>query len=300
MLVLSGLLVVGIRSPWWPNASVRIHDARAGTAVALKLRPTTTPPRARRNRRRAHSPDRRLAEARLRSRLKFVAYSGAAVAVVLHAMSALRALSDPLTAQTAMHLYVAKSGNDANECLSINAPCVTIQGAIAKVPYEKRANVFISPGTYPERLRIIGDVHHRIEIYGPYDGERCIDPAQVVISAPGEFAIWAQDHATVIFGCLTIGPAQIGISAPPIHDSRFRQCEVRPRRHCRCSRNVGRKLRGRYMDHFWRIGFRGVEPQSSKFRVQSQYRSRFKFHLVLSSREAIDDRYHRSSLHGHD
>ena len=130
-------------------------------------------------------------------------------------MSALRGLAEPVTAQTAgaIHLYVAKSGNDANECLSISAPCVTIQGAIGKVPYEKRANVFVSPGTYPERLRIIGDVHHRIEIYGPYDGERCIDPAQVVISAPGESAIWAQDHATAIFGCLTIGPAQVGIFA---------------------------------------------------------------------------------------
>src|SRR5215470_10884759 len=145
--------------------------------------------------------------------------------------------TDTTTAQSPvnepMYVYVGKNGSNASACIqsadspctsmigpvcfAVEKPCLTIQGAIGKVPYEKRGSVFISPGTYSESVNVVGDLHHRVEIYGPYSFEggnyRCVDPSQVVIAAPGDTAIWAQDHATVIVGCLTLGPANVGVAA---------------------------------------------------------------------------------------
>ena len=121
----------------------------------------------------------------------------------------------PVAAQSnlPMFLFVAKTGDDANHCLLAEAPCLTFKAAISKAPYDKRVQINVSPGTYEEAISIVGDVHHRIEIYGPYKDEKCIDPTQVVITAPGKIAIWAEDHATVITGCLTVGPATVGVAA---------------------------------------------------------------------------------------
>jgi hypothetical protein len=112
-----------------------------------------------------------------------------------------------------LFFFVAKTGNNGNSCRSKAAPCLTIQAAIDKVPYEKRAQINVLPGVYEEAISIVGDVHHRIEIYGPYRDEECIDPTQVVVTAPGKIAIYAEDHATAIVGCITVGPATIGIYA---------------------------------------------------------------------------------------
>lgn len=131
-----------------------------------------------------------------------------------------------------MYFYVAKTGSNSNACVqaadspctsmlgavcfAVTKPCLTIQGAIAKVPYEKRGSIFVSPGTYTEAVNIVGDLHHRIEIYGPYtfDGTNyaCSDATQVAITAPGDTAVWAQDHGTVILGCMTLGPADTGFA----------------------------------------------------------------------------------------
>jgi hypothetical protein len=57
-----------VRSSWCPKASVHIHDAQTGEALALKILPTTTPSANTSKSSSFHSPDGRLAEARLRMR----------------------------------------------------------------------------------------------------------------------------------------------------------------------------------------------------------------------------------------
>jgi len=110
-------------------------------------------------------------------------------------------------------LWVAPTGNDTNSCLSAAAPCGTIQGAIDKVPYGTRGIVNLLPGHYPGGVNIVGYLHNFIGIYGPYDSNvQCVDPAQVVIDAPGAVAFWIQDHASTQFGCLSISAASVGFS----------------------------------------------------------------------------------------
>jgi len=128
-------------------------------------------------------------------------------------------LGEPAAAETAYY-WVAKNGSDANDCatalpnLPSQSPCLSIQGTINKVPSYQRAVINVGPGIYQEQLNIVGYMRPFIGIWGPYDadGTTCINPAHVVINANSEQAVWIQDHATVMLGCLTIDNAAIGVS----------------------------------------------------------------------------------------
>src|SRR5262245_25838093 len=47
-------------------------------------------------------------------------------------------------------LFVAPNGSDAGLCTSIDAPCLTIQGAVDKVPQATGATIYVGAGTYSE------------------------------------------------------------------------------------------------------------------------------------------------------
>jgi hypothetical protein len=57
-----------VRSSWCPKASVHIHGSPTGAALALKMRPTTSPLQSTSKSSSLHSPDGRLSAARFRSR----------------------------------------------------------------------------------------------------------------------------------------------------------------------------------------------------------------------------------------
>jgi hypothetical protein len=59
---------VGMRSSSCPKASVHIHDAPTGDALALKMRPTTAPFASTSKSSSFHSPEGRFVDARLRTR----------------------------------------------------------------------------------------------------------------------------------------------------------------------------------------------------------------------------------------
>src|SRR5262249_55784573 len=57
---------VGVRSSWNPKANAHIHEDPTGDALALRMRPTTTPSASTSKSSSFHWPDSRLADARLR------------------------------------------------------------------------------------------------------------------------------------------------------------------------------------------------------------------------------------------
>ena len=105
----------------------------------------------------------------------------------------------------ASSFYVAMSGDDGNDCLSKNAPCLTIQGAVAKIPIATAGYIEVAPGSYNEAVDVF---HYRIvNIRGD-----CADPSNVIIQPKGNggTAFWAQDHAIFFISCLTIRSSHTG------------------------------------------------------------------------------------------
>src|SRR5262245_17714788 len=97
----------------------------------------------------------------------------------------------------AQQLYVAKFGNDDNTCMSQSAPCLTIQGAINKVPGGSLGvDIDIADGTYNEMPNIY--YHRAIRLRG-----NCSNLSSVQIIA-NSLGILVQDHAIGILQCLTI------------------------------------------------------------------------------------------------
>jgi hypothetical protein len=110
--------------------------------------------------------------------------------------------------------WVAKTGNDSNSCTTSVAPCLTIQGAVNKVPLGTTATISIAPGIYNDPVNIF--YHRVISISGPLgqNGE-CTDKGAVTLSrsTPGPI-IWVQDHPIVSVSCVTLSapPGVAGIS----------------------------------------------------------------------------------------
>jgi hypothetical protein len=94
-------------------------------------------------------------------------------------------------------LYVGKTGNDANPCTSPLAPCLTINGAIAKVPGGSLGMaISIGAGSYAETVNIY--YYRAIDLFGD-----CSNPGLVEILTVS-VGIVVQDHAIGIIRCLTI------------------------------------------------------------------------------------------------
>src|SRR5262249_34273285 len=94
-------------------------------------------------------------------------------------------------------LFVGKTGNDANECASPAAPCLTIQAAINKVPGGSLGvDITVASGSYAENINIF--YARAMRIVGD-----CNDLSAVQILTNGT-GIWIQDHAIAIIQCLTI------------------------------------------------------------------------------------------------
>lgn len=130
-----------------------------------------------------------------------------AVVFVLAATHAAHPINEP------MFLFVAATGDNANSCTAGTSPCLTIQGAVDKVPFGTRGIINVAAGTYSDPVNVVGYLRNFIGIYGPYNEVgQCADPNQVVINTPGQVAFWGQDHATLIVSCLKIGQASTGIA----------------------------------------------------------------------------------------
>jgi hypothetical protein len=79
---------VGLRSSWCPNAKVHIHGLPTGAALALKMRPTRAPSASTSKSSSFHSPDGRLAVARLRSSGDIITAEAVVVAALADAVVA--------------------------------------------------------------------------------------------------------------------------------------------------------------------------------------------------------------------
>src|SRR5262245_56237215 len=113
-------------------------------------------------------------------------------------LTALAALILPLLGwPAAAQFYVAKTGSDTNACTSHAAPCLTINGAIAKVPGGSLGtSIDVSAGIYSETVDIF--YFRAVELRGD-----CSNLAAVEIRTTG-VGIAVQDHAIGILRCLTI------------------------------------------------------------------------------------------------
>jgi hypothetical protein len=100
-------------------------------------------------------------------------------------------------------LYVATTGNNANACTSSAEPCLTIQGAIDKVPGGSLGTLItIAAGTYNETPNIY--YYRAIHLVG-----NCNDLTAVQITTDG-IGIVVQDHAIGIIECMTISATANG------------------------------------------------------------------------------------------
>src|SRR5262245_730435 len=110
--------------------------------------------------------------------------------------------------------WVAKSGSDSNSCTDPDAPCLTVQGAVNKVPLGAYAIVSIAPGIYDDPVNVY--YYRIVSISGPLgkNGE-CLDRGAVTLSrSPAGSIIRVQDHSIVSVSCVTLSasPGTTGIS----------------------------------------------------------------------------------------
>jgi hypothetical protein len=100
-------------------------------------------------------------------------------------------------------LFVAKTGSDASSCSSPQESCLTIQGAINKVPGGSLGvDIHVAAGTYPDPINLF--YHRAMRIVGD-----CTDLTAVQITSGGT-AVWVQDHAIGILQCFTIAATANG------------------------------------------------------------------------------------------
>jgi hypothetical protein len=78
----------------------------------------------------------------------------------------------------ATSFYVATTRNDSNDCLTKTAPCLTIQGAVSKIPIATAAYIEVAPGTYAEAVNVF--YYRLVNIRGD-----CADPSSVTVQPIG-------------------------------------------------------------------------------------------------------------------
>jgi hypothetical protein len=120
-------------------------------------------------------------------------------------------MSTPPPAHAQGTLYVAPSGDDANDCATTMTACRTLQRAIKRVPITGVvAMIKMADGIYTGPADV---AYYRFVVF---EGN-CSNPAAVTVRAPsGRAAFWAQDHAIVGVTCLTVeasGPRATGIAS---------------------------------------------------------------------------------------
>src|SRR5262249_19625647 len=117
-------------------------------------------------------------------------------------LAALAVLTPVSTAQAQQQRYVvAKNGDDAFDCQTVNTPCLTIPGAVKKIPWGSVGVIEILAGIYDEPI----DIAHRTFVYLAGD---CSDYSAVTLRAPQPGTIvWVQDRTTAIVSCLTMEAA---------------------------------------------------------------------------------------------
>jgi hypothetical protein len=106
----------------------------------------------------------------------------------------------------ASSFYVATTGDDGHDCLSKHAPCLTIQGAVSKIPIATVGYIEVARGTYAEAVDVF--YYRLVNIRG--DGA---DPGSVIVQPTGKggTVFWAH-HAILFISCLTIGSSHTGTS----------------------------------------------------------------------------------------
>lgn len=105
--------------------------------------------------------------------------------------------------------YVATTGSDANNCLSVETACATpMRGAAAA---GNRGAVIIAPGSY---YSVQINVMH--SDYIAFTGNCSNHSSVVLYTIPLGVAAYVQDHATATFNCIkfaTVGSGSVAIAA---------------------------------------------------------------------------------------
>lgn len=99
--------------------------------------------------------------------------------------------------------FVAPTGNDGADCLSVATPCLTLQHVVDIAPNAQASGITLADGAYAsvsvQYYKIIG-------FFG-----NCADPS--LVSIGGTTAVTGQDHAVVTISCLTLASSSVGLYA---------------------------------------------------------------------------------------
>lgn len=116
---------------------------------------------------------------------------------------------------TAISAFVAPSGMDTGNCQDPAHPCGTLQYAADQSPMGSFTSIALAPGDYhgltaPGTSMLNVYEFKRVSLAGD-----CANPEAVrlIAESPGAPILWAQDHATLIVGCLAIGSNVSGATA---------------------------------------------------------------------------------------
>lgn len=116
------------------------------------------------------------------------------------------ALALSASSASAQSYFISASGSDANNCLSVAAPCLTAQHAADLCPNAAYCSVIYAPGVYSGRATSV-TYYKTITLTGPLDGRgNCPDRSAVTIDDGGRplTLFWAQDHAILTLNCMTL------------------------------------------------------------------------------------------------
>lgn len=114
--------------------------------------------------------------------------------------------------------YLSTTGSDSNSCMSVSAPCATIQHVINLCPNGGLCGITVSPGVYQQKA--VATYYKVIDVSGPLDGSgNCINPVSVIFDdrvngvATAGNIFDAEDHVIMVYNCLSVAayaPGSVG------------------------------------------------------------------------------------------